>query len=60
MSSYQEVAPNCPCENCKTRTWNCHGICPSYKAWQRKQEVFSRKVKMIQKDHIGHDWTKRW
>ena len=49
----QDPSKSCPCIDCKTRTSNCHGICPLYAKYRKQVTAYNKQVKLIQKNMGG-------
>lgn len=48
----------CPCKECKTRSVQCHSICPSYAKWKKLMDAYSKHVKQMQcKTGFGIDFN---
>ena len=49
----QDPSKTCPCIDCKTRTYNCHGMCNRYAKWRKVMTAYNIEVKRLQKNMGG-------
>lgn len=53
----QDPSKNNACIDCKTRTPNCHSICPSYAKYRRQIKAYNKQVRKMQREAgMGLNW----